>query len=299
MVEAAPAKAADVVSCLRLLSRPQALTGVGTRRILSAGDITWCRGVPGMPELTIGVSASTPPRIVLDFARTPLRRAYKRVVVGIRPHELLESLTSYAVLYPALLSSEWRGRYPLHASAVVAGSRAVVLLGLPGAGKSTMSAALRSSGLDLLSDNLVTVGRDGIWSVAEPVKLDAQSRDLVGTDESSLVVATYGRSARRLDPPSGPLQVAAFVNLLVGAKTSLSAADGLTPERLFDLNQLAFELHAYYHYRSFVRLALDAAPSPGELQVFAELLAATPPVSLTVGRGDVATASDIVRGLLG
>ena len=173
-----PEPTADVVSRLRLLSHPQPIAGVGTRRISTDGEFSWCRGVPGMPELTIGVRASDPPQIALDFSRSPLRRLYKRVVVGVRPHDLLESLIWYAVLYPGLLASEWRGRYPLHASAVVKDGRAIVLFGLPGAGKSTVAAALRGSGFALLSDNLVTVGPKGIWPVPEPIKLDARSREL-------------------------------------------------------------------------------------------------------------------------
>ena len=288
---------ADVVSYLRLLSHPRALPGLGTRRISSEGDVTWCRGVPGMPELTIGVRASEPSRIALDFARSPLRRLYKRFVVGVRPHDLLESLVSYAVLYPGLLASERRGRYPLHASAVVKDGRALVLLGLPGSGKSTMAAALRASGFVLLSDNLVAVGAQGVWPVPEPIKLDARSRELAGAHDSGSLAATYGRSAERLEVPSGPFPVAALVNLLAGDATVLATADDLTPERLLDLNQLALELHAYYHYRSFVRLALGAAPG-GELDVFAGLLTATPTFSLSVGRDDVGAACDILRGLV-
>jgi hypothetical protein len=292
-----PERTADVVSRLRLLSHPRPVAGVGTRRITFNGDVSWCRGVPGMPELTIGVRASDPPQIVLDFARSPLRRLYKRVVVGVRPHDLLESLVSYAVLYPGLLASERRGRHPLHASAVVKDGRAIVLLGLPGAGKSTVAAALRASGFALLSDNLVTVGPEGIWPVPEPVKLDARSRELAGAHDSAGLAATYGRSAERLDVPSGPFQVAALVNLLAGDATVLAEVDDMTPERLRDLNQLALELHAYYHYRSFVRLALGAA-RPGELDVFAGLLSATPTFSLSVGRDDVGAVCDILRGLV-
>jgi hypothetical protein len=288
---------ADVVSRLHLLSHPRPMAGVGTRRISLSDGVSWCRGVPGMPELDIGVWTSTPPRIALDFVRSPLRRLYKRVVVGVRPHDLLEGLISYAVLYPGLLASEWRGRYPLHASAVVKDGRAIVLLGLPGAGKSTLAAALRGSGFVLLSDNLVTVGPEGIWPVPEPVKLDARSRELAGSHASAGLAATYGRSAERLDVPGGPFPVAALVNLVADDATALTDSVEMTPERLRDLNQLALELHAYYHYRSFVRLALEAAPG-GELDVFAWLLSATPTFSLSVGRDDVDAACRILRGLV-
>ena len=258
----------------------------------------WCRGLPGLHELSVGVRRSVPPQILLGFARSPARRAYKAVVAGIRANQVLESLSAYAVLYPALVAAERRGRYPLHASAVVAGDRAVVLLGLPGAGKATLSAALQTRGLAVPSDNLITVGAEGVWSVPEPVKLDARSHRLIGTDHSTSLAATYGRSARPLSPPPGPLPVAAIVHLVAGATTQVATADDLSAERLLDLNRLAYELHAYYHYRAFVRLALSGGGQPSELAVLGALLTAAPAVTLTVGRDDVTQACAAVQDLV-
>lgn len=288
----------DIVSRLRMRSRSLPLAGVGGRRVRVAGDAVWCRGLPGLHELSVGVRRSVPPQILLDFARSPARRAYKAVVAGIRANQVLESLSEYAVLYPALVAAERRGRYPLHASAVVAGGRAVVLLGLPGAGKSTLSAALQARGLAVLSDNLITVGAEGVWSVPEPVKLDARSHRLIGIDHSTSLAATYGRSARPLSPLPGPLPVAAIVHLVAGATTQVATADDLSAERLLDLNRLAYELHAYYYYRAFVRLGLSGGGQPSELAVLGALLAAAPAVTLTIGRDDVTQACAAVQDLV-
>lgn len=54
-----------------------------------------------------------------------------------------------------------RGTVCLHASAVVVEDRAVALLGLPGAGKSTTAAAFACSGFPVLSDDVVALKDEG------------------------------------------------------------------------------------------------------------------------------------------
>jgi len=272
--------------------------GMTSRRISEAEGGVWCHGFPGMSDLTVGVRPSDPPATAVYFSRSLLRRAYKYVVAGTRRHHTYETLAAYAVVYPALLAGELRGRYALHASAVARGGRALILLGLPGAGKSTLSVALQSEGFELLSDNLVAVGSKGVWSIPEPTKLDVRSRRLVGGGEGGLV-ATYGRSARPLlSPPRGPLPVAAIVDVTLGSSTELSPQVDLTARQLIDLNELAYELHAYYHYRAFARLALRPSGQTGEAEVFASLVADAPAFRLAVGPDDVQRASILVRALL-
>ena len=291
--------APSVRSRLLMEHRPRVLDGVGSRRILASHGALWCRGFPGLDDLTVGMRPSGPPDFVAYFSRSAMRRAYKAVVVGARTHQMLEMLFAYVVLYPALLAGEFRGRYPLHASAVVADGRVVILLGLPGSGKSTLSAALQSAGFAVLSDNLVTVGAEGVWSVPEPMKLDERSHELVGSDSAGESAATYGRSAHPLlTPPPGPLPVAGVVHLVAGSSTSLTPSDDLTPERLLDLNRLALELHAYYYYRSFARLAFGSSDQPSEWQVFGDVLAAAPVSTLVVGRNEVRQACAAIRSLL-
>jgi hypothetical protein len=289
----------SIRSRLLMEPRPSVLDDVGSRRIRASEGSLWCRGFPGLNDLTVGMQPSSPPDVIAYFSRSTMRRAYKAVVAGIRSHQLLETLSAYVVLYPALLAGESRGRYPLHASAAVADGRVVILLGLPGAGKSTLSVALRAFGFDVFSDNLVAVGADGVWSVPEPTKLDARSHELVGSDSAGEPASTYGRSAHPLPtPPSGPLPVAAVVHLMAGSSTSLLPGDDLTPERLVDLNRLAYELHSYYYYRAFARLAFGRSDQPSEWQAFVDVLAAAPTATLVVGRNEVQESCAAIRSLL-
>jgi hypothetical protein len=82
----------------------------------------------------------------------------------------------------------------LHAAVLERGSRAVILPGDPGAGKSTLTAALMLRGWRLLSDELTIVGRDDglVMPLARPVSLKETSIDVIRAFEP---LATLGEVA--------------------------------------------------------------------------------------------------------
>ncbi len=82
----------------------------------------------------------------------------------------------------------------IHAAVLERHGRCVVLPGDPGAGKSTLTAALALSGWRLLSDELTMVDPDdgGIVALARPVSLKNQSIDIVRRFSSD---AVFGRTA--------------------------------------------------------------------------------------------------------
>lgn len=61
----------------------------------------------------------------------------------------------YSTVTALLLA--WRGKLPLHASAIRIAGKAVLLCGPSGAGKSTLCAALVANGAELLSDDLTII----------------------------------------------------------------------------------------------------------------------------------------------
>jgi HprK-related kinase A len=69
----------------------------------------------------------------------------------------------------------------LHAAVLERGGRAVILPGNPGAGKSTLTAALMLSGWRLLSDEVTLIDRDDglIVPIARPVSLKNRSIDVI------------------------------------------------------------------------------------------------------------------------
>jgi HprK-related kinase A len=83
----------------------------------------------------------------------------------------------------------------LHAAALERGGVCIVLPGEPGAGKSTLAAALMLTGWRLLSDELTLVDRDDgrLAALARPVSLKNGSIDLIRRFDRR---ATFGPSAR-------------------------------------------------------------------------------------------------------
>src|SRR5215831_3908003 len=61
-----------------------------------------------------------------------------------------------------------RGTVCLHASAVALGDRAIALVGLPGAGKSTTAAAFAFAGFPVLSDDIVALSDSGAQFFVQP-----------------------------------------------------------------------------------------------------------------------------------
>lgn len=61
-----------------------------------------------------------------------------------------------------------RGVVCLHASAVAVADRAIALMGLPGAGKSTIAAAFACAGYSVLSDDVVALADKGAQFFAQP-----------------------------------------------------------------------------------------------------------------------------------
>ncbi len=155
-------------------------------RIVSLADRLWDRALDGAPRdrpertpiaLTIDVSpaeAGTPLRVGeqlwarIDCARGTLDARVASALVAERPslvaRLLLETPTG------ALLARRAYG--VVHAGAVVGTAGAVVIRGAPGAGKSTLVAALHRAGLGVLGDETVLVARH------DPDELLAAVRDV-------------------------------------------------------------------------------------------------------------------------
>ena len=100
------------------------------------------------------------------------------------------------------LAATLRGLEVLHASGVVVGGRAVLFAGAPGAGKSSLAAALLHRGAALLSDDTVALeSRDGAL-IAHPgaalLHLRAAEHDRLSARERAVLGAT-----RRVPRTSG------------------------------------------------------------------------------------------------
>ncbi len=128
-----------------------------------------------------------------------------------------------------------RGIVCLHASAVVAGSEAVALVGPAGSGKSTTAAAFSNKGFSILADDVVTLDdRTGDFLVrpAYPcIRLWPASVKTLYGNESHLPLLTPNWDKRYLDLtsqfPSQPVPLSAIY--LFGERLDESAAPFVQP----------------------------------------------------------------------
>lgn len=103
---------------------------------------------------------------------------------GFEPFAPLPANHAYALLEWGLnwsMAARAHHFLMIHAAVLERNGQSIILPGDPGAGKSTLTAALMLSGYRLLSDEMTLVDRDTgrIWPIARPVSLKNQSIDLV------------------------------------------------------------------------------------------------------------------------
>ncbi len=110
------------------------------------------------------------------------RRLYRGAKLEARRAHRFSTLLYYLVYHPVLwkLSRE-RGWHVLHGGAVADSAGAVVLTGMPGCGKSTLSVAmLADPAKRMLSDNIVLHDGERVLACPELLLLDERSRRLAG-----------------------------------------------------------------------------------------------------------------------
>src|SRR6184192_3297883 len=123
--------------------------------------VVWLR-VDDVPALALASEHAGPTRrfdLRFHFSlgsqgwRERLKRAVYRQKVSALRRSRLSTLTYYAVYYPVWWHLESRAAgHPLHAAGVAIDGRALVLAGLPGAGKSTLATSLLAvPGAELLA----------------------------------------------------------------------------------------------------------------------------------------------------
>lgn len=209
-----------------------------------------------------------------SLSRSPLRNRIKKGWYGRRLPALREkrfsTLLYYMVYYPAFWRLERRGLFPLHAAAVDLGGVGVVLCGLPGCGKSTLSLALLAvPEARLLSDNIIFFERERVVRCPEPVLLDDGSLGLIGKASSLLQPLGRRHAFDRTWYHVVPDRLAdhtiprLFLFVGLGQQSSLRP---LSPQEAYQrfaaANRIAQEMRRYLVYRSVLGLL-----SPDGLQV--------------------------------
>jgi hypothetical protein len=164
-------------------------------------------------------------------------------------------LLAQAVLlqYPALWAASLRGRAPLHAAALTAGSHGTALLvGPSGVGKTTLVTEETAAGGSAIGDNLAVGDGSSVWGVVEPVRGDQPQgrREL------------HGRRAMHLSGRVPVLEPTVLVVLGRGTGYRVEACDPETASRaLIASTYAAGELRRYWGVHALLALGTGAGPA--------------------------------------
>ena len=200
-----------------------------------------------------------------------MKRFYKQIVRKSRfnryKQDIYESLIYHLVYFPIMYDLERRDMFPMHASGVVFRQNAILIPGLPGVGKSTLSLALTAyKGSKFISDNIVLYDSDKIYSLFEPIKLDRKSISLIPQVSRCLeeigVNSYYGRKAYTVKGER--TQATAAPDVLIvpcrAKETKIEPIGGATAVQLIaDFNRIAGEVNSYFTYSSVQNMCFKKA----------------------------------------
>lgn len=190
-----------------------------------------------------------------------LRRHWRAQVVfdfdGARPFKPLPQSQAFALFEWGLnwcIASHDLDHLIIHAAVLERGGRALVLPGRPGAGKSTLAAALALSGFRLLSDEMALLGlADGcVHPIPRPVSLKDAAIELIRRESAAAVLGppahdTAKGTVAHLRAPAGAVAAVyrtAAPGFVVFPRWQAGAATELTPrgraQSLFELAEQSF-----------------------------------------------------------
>jgi hypothetical protein len=122
--------------------------------------------------------------------------------------------------------ARWTRRSAFHATAVLIGGRAWVLLGAPGSGKSTLASGLAARGHPVLADDLAVI--DDHTVLAGPRSCDLRPEAARRLGRGELLKDEVGRPRWREELPPAPYEapLGGFIQLGWGDETAMSTAGG-------------------------------------------------------------------------
>ena len=214
---------------------PLGAYGIGLSGLEQAADLLVEVG-PDAPAYAIAAevgSADAPDEYVDDdSARLRLRsggeilieRAERRVMFRV-PHPVRQDELVHPYLAPAAaVIARWAGLESMHAGAFAAGGRALGVVGVREAGKSSTLAWLARAGVDVLCDDMLIV--DGARPLAGPRSIDlrADAAERLGVGEPIGMTGARERWRLRLGPTGDDPVLGGWVFLAWGERVEARLA---------------------------------------------------------------------------
>ena len=265
------------------------LERIGRRIWIGENEIIW-NEIGGVQGLKLQIIPSTPLEInahhSLRISNFTPKRIFQRYILTSRfknyKKGVYEDLLNYLIYFPALHKMEMRGKYVLHASALLYRDKGIIVPGLPGIGKSTLSLAFLScENAKILSDNIVLYDSNSLHSFLEPIKLDARSIELLPDRGKSLkalnMVSWYSRGCYTVER-SKLIESLKPDILLIPQRGEYNALTEISWEKaaqmLLDFNRIAGEVNSYMTFSSILNMGLrKSGIDTGRIKVLENLIA--------------------------
>ena len=206
------------------------------------------------------------------------------------------SVLQYLLYFPiAWFLERTRGWRLLHASAVAAGDRAVLVAGPGGVGKTTTCLALVGlAGMTFVAENLLLVDGEQIHPVPEPIRLTDESLRLLGDeplgleDLSAVLGSRKHKSLFRL-PTSVETAVARPAAIFIPRFSDVGfirpIPSDIASELLNATNRLTLEINDYSSYTAALDLLWpQAGNAQRQIQAIEQLTGSTPCYALGIDR---------------
>jgi hypothetical protein len=206
------------------------------------------------------------------------------------------SVLQYLLYFPiAWFLERTRGWRLLHASAVVAGDRAVLVAGPGGVGKTTTCLALVAlAGMRFVAENLLFIDGEQIHPVPEPIRLTDESLRLLGDEPIELedLSAVLGSRKHKflfrlpLSAETAVVRPAAiFIPQFSDAGSIHPIPPGIASELLNATNRLTLEINDYSSYTAALDLLWpQAGNGQRQVRVIERMTASTPCYALGIDR---------------
>lgn len=236
-------------------------------------------------------SRAVPPRFIFRW-----RPSNETRVLRASPARFRLRLRAALMQYPVLWRAATVARAPLHAACFQVARATALVVGTPGAGKSTALAAEAAGGGDVVSDNLCVADPRTVWGVVEPFRVErGSSGALAGTRVGR---TTHGRietvPARRLVAVEPDL----IVMLRRGAENSVrDTNDGPAARLLVTSTYASGELRRFWPFAATLSMASGLGPAiPSVLQVARALTHRLPCIEVTLAEPGVRISDVLTEG---
>lgn len=265
---------------------PDDLKRIGRRVLLNDNDVI-CDGFNQLNSLKCRCSYNDKTQIYghlnLNKSEYLLKRMYQQIV---RKRKYIEykfdvyaTLTYYMIYYPILYALEKNNIHPLHASAILYKDHGIVIPGLPGVGKSTLSFAfLAEKNAKFISDNILLYDKSSVYSFFEPLKLDKNAMTLININKDVFVNigsdSYYDREAYRVNMSSSLDSVRPEI-LLIPVRSNKTVLTPISAQQAtqfsIDFNNIAGEINSYLSYSSIQNLNRNERLAENRIESLLEL----------------------------